>query len=325
MIANPLVSVIIPCRNAAAWLGEAIESCLGQTWRNVEIIVVDNGSVDSSLQLAKRYASRGISVLECVREGASAARNMGLTQARGDLIQFLDADDVLDRDKIRVQVEQLARAPEASLASGAWARFRHHPSEAVFVPEPVWRNFEPQEFLIASWLGGGMIPSFAWLTPRALIERAGPWNERLSLNDDGEFFSRVVLAASCIVFCDDARGYYRTTAHPSISKRHDPNAFKSSFSAIDLSCRLLMRHCTSPAAAKACATQYQRFAYGAYPDVPELVAEAERRSIELGGSELRPGGGRAFQALTRAFGWKFGRRCQSAWRKLRALATAAPR
>ena len=320
----PLISVIIPCRNAAAWLGEAIESCLNQTWRNIEIIVVDNGSVDGSLQLARRYASHRVFVFECAREGASAARNVGLKQARGEFIQFLDADDVLDRDKIRVQVERLARAPNASIASGAWTHFQNDPGKAVFVPEPVWQNFEPQEFLISSWLGGGMMPSFAWLTPRALIERAGPWNERLSLNDDGEFFSRVVLAASSIVFCDDARGYYRTTAQPSISKRHDPDAFSSSFMAVDLSCRLLMRHCTSPAAAKACATHYQRFAYDAYPHAPELVAEAERRSTELGGSDLRPGGGHAFQTLNYIFGWKFGKRCQSVWRKLHEQA-AAPR
>ncbi|MBI2716584.1 MAG: glycosyltransferase family 2 protein [Rhizobiales bacterium] len=324
MITNPLVSVIIPCRNAVAWLGEAIESCLGQTWRNVQIVVIDNGSVDGSLQFAKRYASRGVVVLECAREGASAARNAGLAQARGDLIQFLDADDVLDHDKIRVQVEQLAHAPDASLASGAWARFRHNSSEAAFVPEPVWRNFEPHEFLISSWLGGGMMPSFAWLTPRALIERAGHWNERLSLNDDGEFFSRVVLAASSVIFCGDAQGYYRTTDHPSISKRCDHDALASGFIAIDLSCRHLLQHCTSPAAAKACATQYQRFAYDAYPYAPDLVAEAERRSIELGGSELRPGGGRAFQTLNHIFGWKFGKRCQSALRKLHERA-AAPR
>src|SRR5689334_18951791 len=101
---DPLVSVIIPCRNGVAWLNKAIESCLDQTWRNKEIIVIDNGSVDGSLELAKRYESRGVFVLECAREGASAARNVGLARASGDLVQFLDCDDVLDRDKIRVQV-----------------------------------------------------------------------------------------------------------------------------------------------------------------------------------------------------------------------------
>jgi glycosyltransferase involved in cell wall biosynthesis len=312
----PKVSVIIPCRNAAPWLGEAIDSCLGQSWRNLQVIVIDNGSTDGSRDLAQRYQSRGIIVLDCERQGASAARNVGLARADGDFIQFLDADDVLDADKIRVQVERLAAAPPRAVASGGWARFRRHPSEAKFAPEPVWRDFNPPEFLIASWLGGGMMPDFAWLTPRAVIDAAGPWNESLSRNDDGEFFSRVLLAASGIVFCARARGYYRSAGAATLSGRQDREALESAFAAIDLSCRRLLARVTSAAAAKACATHYQRVAYDIYPDAPDLAARAQRRARELGGSELRPGGGQVFQLLAHALGWKVAKRCQAAWRRL---------
>jgi glycosyltransferase involved in cell wall biosynthesis len=320
---SPRVSIVIPCRNGAAWLGEAIESCLGQSWANRQIIVVDNGSTDGSLDLAKRYEARAVSVIECGRAGASAARNVGLKQADGDLIQFLDADDILDTDKIRRQVERLNAAPAATVASGAWVRFAHDPSEAVFAPEAVWRDFAPQDFLIASWLGGGMMPNFSWLTPRAVIERVGPWNETLSVYDDGEFFCRVVLASSGIAFCADARGYYRSAGAPTLSKRRDSAAFASAFTAVDLSCRHLLQQCNSAAALKACATHYQRFAYDAYPRAAELVAQAEKRAAELGGSELRAGGGPAFQMLARALGWKLSKRAQLAWRTLRGRAAAA--
>src|SRR5262245_3384912 len=104
---SPLVSVIIPCKNAAPWLKSAIDSCLDQTWQNIEIIVVDNGSTDESVMVARSYHDTAIKVLECTRKGASAARNFGLERARGDFVQFLDADDILDRDKIRVQAERL--------------------------------------------------------------------------------------------------------------------------------------------------------------------------------------------------------------------------
>ena len=319
----PRVSIIIPCRNGAAWLGAAIESCLGQNWPYLQIIVVDNGSTDGSLDLAERYEDRAVTVLTCERAGASAARNVGLKHADGDLIQFLDADDMLDADKIRRQVECLDVAPAASVASGAWAHFARDPSEAVFTPEAVWRDFAPEEFLIASWLGGGMMPNFAWLTPRAVIERAGPWNESLSVYDDGEFFCRVVLASSGIAFCVDARGYYRSAGAPTLSKRRDGGALASAFTAVDLSCRYLLQRCNSAAAKKACATHYQRFAYDAYPQAAVLVAQAETRAGELGGSDLRPGGGPAFQMLARGLGWKLGRRAQQAWRTLRGR-TAAP-
>jgi hypothetical protein len=318
-----LVSIIIPCQNGEAWLADAIESCLAQTWRDLQVIVVDNGSADRSLEVARRYESQAVVVLECAGEGASAARNAGLSHASGDLIQFLDADDVLDCDKIRLQVDRLASALPGSMAAGAWARFQRATDEAVFSPESVWRDLAPEEFLICSWLGGGMMPNFAWLTPRALIERAGGWNESLSLNDDGEFFSRVALTASSIVFCAGARGYYRATAIGTLSKRRDQKALASAFTAIELSCQHLLQRCASAAAARACATHYQRFVYDAYPDTPDLVARAEGRVVELGGTELRPGGGRAFQILARGLGWKFGKRCQLAWRRLRQ-ATAMP-
>ena len=218
----PLVSVIIPCRNGAAWLGDAIESCLGQSWTRLEIVVVDDASTDRSRDVAMRYLDRGIIALDSPRRGAAAARNVGLQHAGGDFIQFLDADDVLDRDKIRTQIERLAGAPEGAVASGAWARFRGQPSEAAFAAEPVWRDFAaPEEFLIASWLGGGMMANFAWLTPRAVLERAGPWDETLSVADDGEYFCRVLLAASVVLFCGQARGFYRSTAAPRLSHRRD--------------------------------------------------------------------------------------------------------
>ncbi len=320
----PLVSIIIPCRDGAAWLGAAIESCLGQSWKHLEIIVVDDGSTDGSRDVAARYWDRGVVARYSPRRGAAAARNTGLAQARGEFIQFLDADDVLDADKIRVQIERLADAPAGAVASGAWARFRGHPGEAVFAAEPVWRDFSaPEEFLIASWLGGGMMAPFAWLSPRAVLERAGPWDETLSLVDDGEYFCRVLLATSAVIFCANARGFYRSTAAPSLSRRRDRAALVSGFNAIDLSCRALLQRCSSPAAETACATNYLRFAYDAYPDARDLVTLAERRARELGGSELRPGGGRAFRLLAKGFGWKFGKRCQRAWHRLKARRAGA--
>jgi Glycosyl transferase family 2 len=319
---SPLVSVIIPCKNGAAWLGDAIESCLGQTWDNLEVIIVDNGSSDASVEVAQRYQSAAVALHECERDGASAARNVGLEKAQGDLIQFLDADDILDRGKIRLQVERLALAPRLSVASAAWARFQHSPDEAKFSTEPIWRDLRPEEFLISSWLGGGMMPIFAWLTPRAAIEKAGPWNERLSLGDDGEFFCRVVLASSGVVFCKEARGYYRTVADQTISKRRDRKALASSFETVELSCARLQERCSLALTAKACATQYQRFIYDAYPAVPDLVEAAEQRVAEFGGSDLRIGGGRAFQIILYCFGWKFAKRCHLAWRKLKTLAAS---
>ena len=95
--AHPLVSIIIPCHNAEQWVGEAIQSALDQSWPEKEIIVVDDGSVDGSREVIKTFGDR-IRMEISPHQGGCAARNRGLALARGEWVQFLDADDLLVRD-----------------------------------------------------------------------------------------------------------------------------------------------------------------------------------------------------------------------------------
>lgn len=102
----PLVSIIIPCYNTEKYIAEAIDSALSQSYQPIEVIVIDDGSTDSSVEVIKTYS--GHVRLEKNRgKGACAARNLGLTLSRGKYIQFLDADDVLVSDKIEKQVPYL--------------------------------------------------------------------------------------------------------------------------------------------------------------------------------------------------------------------------
>lgn len=136
---TPLVSIIIPCYNAERWLAETLESALAQTWTAKEILVINDGSTDSSLAVAQQYTTRGVRVIDQPNRGASAARNHGLRLARGDFIQFLDADDLLAPNKIELQIHALAGTKADVLASASWSRFTHDPAQAVFVPRR-WRR-----------------------------------------------------------------------------------------------------------------------------------------------------------------------------------------
>jgi glycosyltransferase involved in cell wall biosynthesis len=109
---TPLVSVIIPAYNAAALLGETLDSVLGQTYPNLEIIVVDDGSTDATPQVLESYGDR-ILVLRQTNAGQAAARNHGAREAHGELLAFLDHDDLWDPDKTACQVALLDRFPEA--------------------------------------------------------------------------------------------------------------------------------------------------------------------------------------------------------------------
>jgi len=316
----PLVSIIIPCHNAALWLAATLESALAQTWPEKEILLVDDGSTDDSLAIARTFEPRGVRVLTQPNRGAAAARNVGLREARGDFIQFLDADDLLAPDKITVQMERLMANPPRHMTSGAWARFRRDSCEAAFVPEPNWCDLTGLEFLLLHYEAGWMMLPAAWLCPRPLLDEARPWDERLTLNDDGEYFGRVMLAAAGILFCGAARSYYRSGLRGSLSRRKDVAALRSLWLSTELNCgRMLAAAQDSPRARTAASNGWQRLAFESYPTAPDLAAAAERHAADLGGSPFPMPAGPAFHRMARWTGWRFAKRLRDAWLRLRRV------
>ena len=112
---NPLVSVIVPCYNGAAFLEEALRSALGQSYPEVEVVVVDDGSTDSSAEIARRFPVRYI---RQENRGLSEARNAGIRESKGSYLVFLDADDRLKRRAIETGLEALALRPDCALTVG---------------------------------------------------------------------------------------------------------------------------------------------------------------------------------------------------------------
>lgn len=103
---NPLISIVIPCFNSEKYLWDTLESCINQTYKKIEIIVVDDGSTDSSLNIAQKYAEKNnnIKVISIENNGQCFARNLGLKEAKGEYIQFLDSDDLIIPQYIEEQL-----------------------------------------------------------------------------------------------------------------------------------------------------------------------------------------------------------------------------
>ncbi len=306
----PLVSVLTPCYNVAPWLEAAVASVRAQTWRRYEIILVDDGSTDDTLAVANRLAGPDLKVLHQPNGGQCAAFNAAYREAQGDFIEYFDADDLLHPRKLEVQLARIAALPPGWVASGAWARFHQNTEETVFEPEAVWRDADPVDWLVTSWSGGGMMHGAAWLAPRTVAAAAGPWDERLSLINDFDFFSRLLLASQGVAFCPDARSYYRSGLPGSLSNHTSRRAWDSAFLSTELGTKSLLAREDSPRTRRAAAINWQRLVYSAYPLVPDLVAAAEARVLALGGSDLELGGGRTFQVLRGIFGWKIARHAQ---------------
>lgn len=314
-MSQPLVSILIPCRDAEPWLEATLRSALGQSCKECEVIVVDDGSTDRSAEIARRYAVDGVQLVQQAGSGAAAARNTALRLARGAFLQYLDADDLLDAQKIAVQLERLARAPARSVAAGAWVRFTGEPNDDPIPDDPLWRDSAPLDWLVRCWDAGGMMHPAAWLTPREVAERAGPWNEALSLDDDGEYFCRVLLASAGMVFCREARSFYRTHAGGSLSHAKTLRAWQSSHEMRRLVESEALAAEDSPRVRHACAMNHLQFAFAAWPyrEARELARESLKRARRLDPQAQIPKAGPRFSALARIVGWRLARRIQG-WR-----------
>ncbi|HYM95041.1 MAG TPA: glycosyltransferase family A protein [Chitinophagaceae bacterium] len=205
-----LVSVVMPVYNAARYLEDSIHSLLGQTYINWELIAVDDGSTDDSWQILNSYNDPRIKCFQRKNGGQCAATNTGLQHISGNYILFFDADDLMDKDKIRIQVETLQKTGDNTIAVSRWAFFRNSIEDAKFIEEPIYYSGKSTDWLYRLWTYETMMPNHGYLIPKAVWEKAGKfYDETIFQNIDFEYFTRIVLAADNILYCPDSICYYR--------------------------------------------------------------------------------------------------------------------
>lgn len=201
-----LASVIIPCFNAQKWLAEAIDSCLQQTYPRLEVIVIDDGSTDGSLDIIKRYGGRVIWETGPNR-GGNYARNRGLALAGGDYIQYLDADDYLLPQKIARQVHYL-EATGADVVYGDWRHQTHLPDGTSFLGE-VRRGGPKTDFLESLLANDRWLSPAALLFTRATVEGGRGWDESLRAAQDRDFLTSIAIAGKNFVYQPSCESIYR--------------------------------------------------------------------------------------------------------------------
>jgi len=201
-----LISVVMPCYNAAPYVAEAIGSVMRQTYGEVEIIVVDDGSTDGSTDIVSELISRfpgRIHPLFTSRLGPYPARNRGLRAARGEFVAFLDADDWW----LPETLEQLHRAlseRDADIAYCGWQNVGEGVGSAPYVP-PEYEKADPVEAFLRScpW------PIHAALLRRSVVDRIGGFSERRFSSMDYDFWLRALALTRRIVRVDEVMAFYR--------------------------------------------------------------------------------------------------------------------
>jgi glycosyltransferase involved in cell wall biosynthesis len=316
-MSQPRVSILIPAYNAAPWLAQTLQSALAQTWPATEIIVVDDGSRDDTLAIAKSFDSAKLKVIHQDNRGQCASENRAFAASQGEFVDFLDADDAMAPDKIAVQMKRLMNSEPGYVAACSYGRFVDKPENARFVPEPSWADMASIDWLICSWSGGGMMHGAAWLIPRSVIDTAGPWNETLSQGNDFDFFCRVLLASRGLKFCLGTRTFYRSVP-TSMGAILSPPALDSLYRARELGTAHLLAAENSARTRRAAADCFRRLEYESYQICPTVCSKAGKRVRELGGSAQRCPGGRVFRVVETLAGWKLACRLRRAGQTARA-------
>jgi len=303
---NPLVSVCMPAYNAEKYIEEAIKSILNQSYKNLELIIVNDGSTDDTLKIINSFTDLRIKHLSIANSGQSIAANKAFELSKGDYVKFFDADDILSSGFIEAQIKTL-KNKETAVASAKWGRFYNDSLDTFkLCYEECWKDMNPIDWLTSSWnKGEPMMQCALWLIPRAVINISGLWNEKLSVINDFEFFTRIILASSKVKFTEDAILYYRSGISNSLSGRTSQTAIKSAILSATLSTQYLLDREESVQTKKAAANCLINLVYQYGILYPQLLRPIEMKVKLLGGSSIRYKGGSLTKLLSFIFGWRF--------------------
>ena len=211
------ISVVIPTFNREHIISETLDSVLRQTYENWECLVIDDGSSDNTEAILAAYQEKDTRFKFIKRtaerkKGANSCRNIGVENATGDYIQFLDSDDLVAPDKFEEQIKKLEKASKDAIATCKWGGINMKKARpSLYHGLPTYFNSKkPIELLSVFGNRFTHFPPHVFLIPKHVIIQAGPWKEDLLINQDGEFLARVILNSSEIVFCENTFVLYRS-------------------------------------------------------------------------------------------------------------------
>jgi glycosyltransferase involved in cell wall biosynthesis len=310
-----LVSILIPAYNAERFIEQTLKSALSQTWRKKEVIIVDDGSTDKTVNICRRFESSRVKIIRQQNQGGCVARNTAFEASQGDYIQWLDADDLLGVDKIEKQARVAQEIGDpAVLFTCTWGSFFFRPGKAKFKESALWRDLSAEEWLL-TWLVDYMMPVSTWLISRQLSEQIGRWDTRLKMNQDGEYFCRAVVFSRYVKFVPEAVFYYRQGNRQSLTKSRSQEKWQSFCLSLELIVQHVLGLMDDERARNACISRLNK-AIGTLEYVDIKLTDRLRKKVEqLGGDVVQTKASKKQQIVERLFGREIARGLKAAeWR-----------
>ncbi len=224
-----MVSVVIPTYNRAEYISETIASVYNQDYTGeIEIIVVDDGSIDGTAALLEELQSTipSLKVIRTKNSGVSSARNTGMSEAKGDFIQFLDSDDLIAPNKFRLQAKLLEKNQDCDFCYCTVASFKDDTSQ---ISKIFLGSDKKHKEILPAFLHSTQWTTHAPLYRRSACEEIGDWNQDLSCLEDWEYGCRAGLVDLKPVFCNEVLSYVREHTGERLSQ----GALESTASALE--------------------------------------------------------------------------------------------
>lgn len=289
----PLVTVVTPCHDAGPYVAETIESVLAQTYPAVEQVLVDDASTDGTWEVIAGYAERRPERVRVLRleenRGPSHARNRGVELARGELLMFLDADDVVSPDALERLVEAVRDRPGTvgyceclALKRDAEGRWTPGPHK-VPVPEP------GEDLFRAFLLHTAWPPTCSTLWRRDVYDATGGYDEEMVRDEDTDLLLRAHAAGAALVRAEGGVGYYRSFdgTRASVSSGISEARYRASVRVLDKLAAELEGIGRLPEYAGLLARSYRKAAlYGFQAGFRDLARESQRKGEALSGATL---------------------------------------
>ena len=303
------ISIIIAAFNSENYIADTVQSILIQSYSNFELIIVNDGSTDKTLDIINSFNDDRIKILSQANRGQDAALNNGYKNCTGEYIKFMDSDDLINPTMIELQIQTL-KSSQDYIAYGEWARFYNDkPNLANFIKLDYWKDMQPLDFLTAR-PEGVMLQCGIMLLPRKIVEAAGLWDERLILFNDTEFYNRILLKSKGVKFSEGARLFYRSALTESISGQTTKKYFESTFLATTLIAEQLLAVEDSYRIRNLISNTFLNQYYRMYPSFPDLIKEHEAKIKWYGSGTETAVGGSVFKLLKNIIGWKMAKRVQ---------------
>lgn len=193
---HSLVSVIIPAYNSSPYICDAVDSVLSQTYSNLEVIVVNDGSTDATLQVLEKYGNR-IIVIDQLNQGVAHARNAGIKAAQGEFVTFLDSDDYWFQQKVELQVKYLQQHPEMGAVYADWGRWfpiaNEFPDPLTLAPKNVNLEIDLDQSgdLYEKLIFDFIIHTITIMIKKSVLNDIGYFDTRLKMGEDYDLWLRL--------------------------------------------------------------------------------------------------------------------------------------